>query len=67
MDGWWASGKGSYLKRAEEGSASGIGRMGISEEVEVGQRVGRVALQTERTVWKRDPPLWDVGFDGGRK
>ena len=35
-DGWWASGKGSCLKRAEQGSASGMGRMGIREEVEVG-------------------------------
>ena len=29
-------GKESYLKRAEEGSVSGMGRMGIREEVEVG-------------------------------
>lgn len=31
--------------------------MGIREEVEVGQRVGRVALQTERTVWEKRPSL----------
>ena len=35
-DGWWASGKGSCLKRTEQGSASGMGRMGIREEAEVG-------------------------------